>query len=100
MGGRGEGGVYFYLEEVFRRTVDLLEGLLAGFRDGLHFQCLPLLRFGFKWVGGGLVVGDKWERKSVMDAGKLGVRCFPRWLLPGISWECVVNPCVADGSQN
>lgn len=42
--GRGKG--YFYLEEVFRRAVDLLEGLLARFGDGLHLVSLDFFPFG------------------------------------------------------
>jgi len=33
---RERKGTYFYLEEVFRRAIDLLEALLARIWDGLH----------------------------------------------------------------
>lgn len=32
----GMGTVYFYLEEVFWRSVDFFKGLLAGVGEGLH----------------------------------------------------------------
>jgi hypothetical protein len=35
-GGREGKGTYFYLEEIFRRAIDLLEALLARIWDGLH----------------------------------------------------------------
>lgn len=68
----GEGEGYFYLEEVFRRAVNLLEGLLAGFRDGLHFRSLVYSLRGLviRWcvmsvsVGVERVVG--WMRGSSM----------------------------------
>lgn len=40
VGWRGRDGADFDFEEVFRRSVDLVEGLLAGFGDGLHFLWL------------------------------------------------------------
>lgn len=32
------GEAYFDLEEVFWRSIDLVEGLLAGLWNGLHFE--------------------------------------------------------------
>lgn len=46
---------YFDFEEVLRRAVDLIEGLLPGFRDGLHGFCSRIGSRYDRWVGRGVV---------------------------------------------